>query len=230
MTQPMPFETALFDVDGTLIDSNAAHAETWTQALHEHGIATDLTTIRSLIGMGGDKLLPRVADLDEDSPKGRAIAARKKALFLERLAGLQPTRGARALVEYLLRQGVDLVIATSAGDDEMKRLLEQAGVADLIPSRASKDDAAESKPDPDIVHAAMQRSRARPETTVMIGDTPYDVEAAARAGVRAIALRCGGYWTDDDLRGAVAIFDDSAALLEHLRKSPDADRVSAAPR
>ena len=230
MTQPMPFETALFDVDGTLIDSNAAHAETWTQALHEHGIATDLATVRSLIGMGGDKLLPRVADLDEDSPKGRAIAARKKALFRERLAGLQPTRGARALVEYLLRQGVDLAIATSAGDDEMQRLLEQAGVADLIPSRASKDDAAESKPDPDIVHAAMQRSRARPETTVMIGDTPYDVEAAARAGVRAIALRCGGYWTDDDLRGAVAIFDDSAALLEHLRKSPDADPVSAAPR
>ena len=217
MTHRVPFETALFDVDGTLIDSNAAHAETWTQALREHGIATDIATVRSLIGMGGDKLLPRAADIEEDSPQGRVIVARKKALFSERLPSLRPTRGARALVEFLHRRDVDLVIATSAGDDEMQALLEQAGVDDLIPLRTSKDDAAESKPDPDIVHAAMRRSRACTDTTVMIGDTPYDVEAAARAGGGTIALRCGGYWRDEDRQSARAIFDDPAALLGHLR-------------
>jgi HAD superfamily hydrolase (TIGR01509 family) len=157
-----------------------------------------------------------VAHLEEDSPEGRAIAARKKAVFSERLPSLQPTPGARALVEHLRRQGVDLVIATSAGDEEMKALLAQAGVADLISLRTSKDDASESKPDPDIVHAAMQRSRARPESTVMIGDTPYDIEAATRAGIRTIALRCGGYWKDADLRGASAIYDDPEALLAKL--------------
>lgn len=218
MTPVRPFDTALFDVDGTLIDSNHAHAETWTQALREHRIATDVATIRSLVGMGGDKLLPRVAHLEEDSPEGRAIAARKRALFSERLPSLRPTRGARDLVQFLRRYDVNLVIATSAGDDEMTALLKQAHVDDLFPLRASKDDASESKPDPDIVHAAMRRARARPKTTVMIGDTPYDAEAATRAGVRTIALRCGGYWSDEDLRGASVIFDDPAALLDELRR------------
>jgi HAD superfamily hydrolase (TIGR01509 family) len=218
VTPPLPFETALLDVDGTLIDSNDAHAETWAEALRDHGVETDATTIRPLIGMGGDKLLPAVAMLEEDSVKGRAIADRKKALFRARLPELHPTPGARALVEFLRRHDVELVIATSAGDEEMTALLERAGVSDLIPLRASKDDAAESKPDPDIVHAALRRSQARPETAAMIGDTPYDIEAAARAGVRCIALRCGGYWSDRDLRGADEIFNDPAALLERLRR------------
>jgi phosphoglycolate phosphatase-like HAD superfamily hydrolase len=217
VTLQLPFDTALFDVDGTLIDSNDAHAEAWAQALREHGIACDVATIRRLVGMGGDKLLPRVAQLEEDSPEGRAITARKKTLFGERVPSLRPTRGARALVEFLRNHEVEVVIATSAGDDEMKTLLRQAGVDDLLPLRTSKDDAADSKPDPDIVHAAMQRARARAETTVMIGDTPYDIEAATRARVRTIALRSGGYWGDDDLRGAAAIYDDPAALLVALQ-------------
>ena len=98
--------------------------------------------------MGGDKLLPAVAGIEESSPEGRAIAARKKELFNQQLPWLRPTPGARALLEYLRDQGVDLVIATSAGDEEMSALLECAGVADLVTKRASKDDAAESKPDP----------------------------------------------------------------------------------
>lgn len=218
MGRSLDFETAVFDVDGTLIDSNGAHAETWAQAFREHGVAADAAAIRPLIGMGGDKLLPKVAHTTEDSALGKKIGARKKALFSERLSHLGPTPGARALVRFLRDAGVDLVIATSAGDDEMRGLLETAGVDDLFPLRTSKDDAGESKPDPDVVHAAMARANARPQTTVMIGDTPYDIEAAARAGVRTIALRCGGYWTDDALRGATAVYDDPAALLEHWRR------------
>lgn len=211
------FQTAIFDVDGTLIDSNGAHAGTWCQALRDHGIQVTAATIRRLIGMGGDKLLPTVAHVEESSELGKKIGKRKKALFDRQLPGLQPTPGARALVEFLRNSKVDLVIATSADDQEMRSLLKVARVDDLFPIRSSKDDATESKPDPDIVHAAMARAQARPEETVMIGDTPYDIEAARRAGIKTIALRCGGYWTDDDLQGAEDIVDHPAALLERLR-------------
>ena len=219
MNQPRPFRTVLFDVDGTLVDSNAAHAETWTQALVEHGIDVDVAAIRPLIGMGGDKLLPAVAGIEESSPRGSAMARRKKELFKAKVPGLQPTPGARALLEFLRDRGVTLVVATSAGDREMRAILEQAGLYDLFSAHTSKDDAEESKPDPDIVLAAMARADANRESTVMVGDTPYDIEAAGRAGIRAIALRCGGHWTDADLGGAIQIFDDPAALQAWWPKS-----------
>jgi phosphoglycolate phosphatase-like HAD superfamily hydrolase len=97
----------------------------------------------------------------------------------------------------------------------MDALLRQALVADLIPRRSSKDDASRTKPDPDIVTAALSRAHVRAPDAVMIGDTPYDIEAARCAGVAAIALRCGGYWSDDDLADAHEIFDHPAALRQH---------------
>jgi HAD superfamily hydrolase (TIGR01509 family) len=211
------WNTVVFDVDGTLIDSNDAHARAYVEALREHGRTIDPLHVRRLIGMGGDKVLPEIADVAEQSELGQAIARRKKELFDSLLPDLQPTRGARALVQYLRDADLTLVIATSAGGDELHALLERAGVADLFPARTSKDDAPSSKPEPDIVAAALAKVDADPSTTVMIGDTPYDIEAAARAGIETIALRCGGYWTDDKLAAAVAIFDDPAALLEQWR-------------
>jgi HAD superfamily hydrolase (TIGR01549 family) len=213
----VPFEALLFDVDGTLIDSNGAHAEAWTQSLREHGVAAEVDQIRRLIGMGGDKPLPAVAHVSEDSDLGQAITRRKKVIFGALVPALQPTSGARPLLEYLREQRVDLIIATSADDRELSTLLERAGVDDLMPARTSKDDAPKSKPDPDIVQAALVRSGAPPERTVLIGDTPYDIEAGNRAGMHAIALRSGGYWTDSSLRGALEIFDDPQALLDHWR-------------
>jgi phosphoglycolate phosphatase-like HAD superfamily hydrolase len=213
MVAPFVFKTVIFDVDGTLIDSNGAHAESWARALREHGVPVDACRVRPLIGMGGDKLLPAVAQMSEDSPEGQAVARRKKAIFAELLPGLEPTRGGRPLVEFLRAQHANLVIATSADEREMHVLLRRAGVDDLFPQRTSKDDAAQSKPDPDIVQAALARSGSSPAEAVMIGDTPYDIEAATRAGLPTIALRCGGYWTDADLRNALAIVDNPAALL-----------------
>jgi HAD superfamily hydrolase (TIGR01509 family) len=217
----VPFESLLFDVDGTLIDSNAAHAETWAQALREHGIDVEVDRVRRLIGMGGDKLLPAVAHITDDSDVGKAIARRKKEVFATLLPGLNATRGARALLDYLRKQQVELIIATSADDRELSALLRQAGVDDLFPDRATKDDAKDSKPDPDIVHAALAKSSASPEQTAMIGDTPYDIEAATRAGIKAIALRSGGYWRDSDLAGAVQISDDPQDLLDHWRDAAE---------
>ena len=216
MTLPFPYRTVLFDVDGTLVDSNGAHASAWTQALLEHGIKVTVSDVRPLIGMGGDKLLPAIAHVEESSRLGVALAKRKKELFSAGLPGLRPTNGARSLLEFLRERGVDLVVATSADDREMRAILQQGGLSDLFSAHTTKDDAAESKPDPDIVLAALSRADSRPESTVMVGDTPYDIEAAHRAGVAAIALRCGGHWTDADLSGAIDIYDDPAALLARL--------------
>ncbi len=206
-------DAVLLDVDGTLIDSNAAHADAWAQALREHGVTVTGAQVRPLIGMGGDKLLPAIAGIDHESAQGKALSERKQAIFATRLPALRPTRGARPFVEWLRHQSIQIVIATSAGEHEMHALLEQAGVADLIPRRTSKDDADESKPDPDIVHAALTKAGTAPQRTVMIGDTPYDIEAARRAGIGCIALRSGGHWRDADLAAAIAIYDDPAALL-----------------
>lgn len=211
----LPFKTLLFDVDGTLIDSNDAHAVSWTQALHEHGVDVSVEDIRRMIGMGSDKILPAVAHVSEDLGDGRAIADRKKEIFSALLPGLRATQGARSLLEFLRERQVELIVATSADDREMNALLRQADVDGLFPSRATKDDARASKPDPDIVRAALARSWARPEETMLVGDTPYDIEAAERAGIDAIALRCGGYWSDSSLSGARKIFDDPQALLLH---------------
>lgn len=219
MIAHLPFESVLFDIDGTLIDSNNAHAATWMRALREHGRQVDIMQVRPLIGMGADKLLPAIAGIEEDSPEGKTIARRKKQLFNQMLPGLRPTAGARSLLEYLTDQGIDLVIATSADDEDMEALLRQAGVDDLVRKRATSDDAAESKPDPDIVCAALAMAHSGPESTVMVGDTPYDIEAAARAGVAAVALRCGGHWSDRDLSGALYIFDDPRDLLDQWQQS-----------
>jgi HAD superfamily hydrolase (TIGR01509 family) len=213
------FSSVLFDVDGTLIDSNAAHATAWVQALRDHGHRAEPDQVRPLIGMGTDKLLPTIANVDAESAEGRRMGARKKEIFDKLLPGLRATRGARALLEYLRDRGVDVVVATSAGEDEMDALLRQAGLDDMIDRRVSKSEVADSKPDPDIVLAALAKARSEPASTVMVGDTPYDVDAATRAGVASIALRCGGYWVDRKLRGALHIFDDPAELLERWRQS-----------
>jgi HAD superfamily hydrolase (TIGR01509 family) len=221
-TASRAFDAALFDVDGTLIDSNGAHADAWTQALGELGVTVELARVRSLIGMGADKLLPTIAQVDQASLAGQEIIRRKKAIFDQLLPGLIPTPGARALLEYLRDQGVVLVTATSADDRELQALLERAGIQNLFPKRTSKDDAEQSKPDPEIVRTALEKSQVRPERAVMIGDTPYDLEAAQRAGIAAVALRCGGFWRDADLAASLAIYDDPAALQSAWLKTPRA--------
>jgi phosphoglycolate phosphatase-like HAD superfamily hydrolase len=212
--------TVLLDVDGTLIDSNDAHARAWVDALRAHGYVVPFEQVRPLIGMGGDKLLPELTGLDPESGEAERIGATRSGLFLEReLPALRGTRGARALLERLLERGLELVVATSAKSDEVRALLEQAGVADLIELASSADDAERSKPDPDIVQAALRLSRSQAAHSAMLGDTPYDVEAAARARVPSIALRCGGWWDDAALARAAAIYDDPADLLAHFDES-----------
>jgi phosphoglycolate phosphatase-like HAD superfamily hydrolase len=213
--------TVLLDIDGTLIDSNDAHARAWVDSLRAHGYVIPFEQVRPLIGMGGDKVLPELTGLDPESGEAERMSKTRSELFLKReLPSLRPTRGARDLLQHMLDVGLELVVATSAKVDEVRALLEQAGVSDLIQLASSADDAERSKPDPDIVRAALRLSGSQAAHSAMIGDTPYDVEAAARARVPAIALRCGGWWDDAALAQATAIYDDPADLLAHFEESP----------
>jgi len=214
-----PF-TILLDVDGTLIDSNDAHAQSWVDASREFGHPSDFATIRPLIGMGGDKLMPRAFGVEHDSPEGKKMSERRSEIFFEQhLPTLRPFPQARELLLRMREDGHSLVVATSAKEDEMKALLRAAGVEDLLEEKTSSSDADRSKPDPDIIAAALEKSDATPGEARMLGDTPYDVEAATRAGVSTVALLCGG-WTREELRGAIAIYADPAELLREYERSP----------
>ena len=204
----------LLDIDGTLIDSNDAHARAWVASLAESGYAVTFERVRPLVGKGGDKILPELVGLDPGSPEAKRMAERRGEIFRrQELPHLHATRGARDLLLRLRDDHYELSVATSAKADDVTATLEQAGVADLIDTATSSDDAERSKPDPDIVRAALQRSRRPASHAIMLGDTPYDIEAATRARVRIVALRCGGWWSDEALRGAAEIYDDPAALL-----------------
>lgn len=225
MTTPLaPHRSAihavLLDIDGTLIDSNDAHARAWVGALAEHGYVVAFTEVRPLIGMGGDKMLPELTGLDPESGEAERIGETRAEMFRRELPSIKPTKGARELLVLLRDQGLQLVVATSAQSQEVQAALEQGGVADLIEVRASSGDAERSKPDPDIVQAALRKSGRTAAHCIMIGDTPYDIEAARRARVPCIALRCGGLWDDKSLAGAVAIYDNPGDLAANFGSSP----------
>jgi HAD superfamily hydrolase (TIGR01509 family) len=215
----------LLDIDGTLIASNDAHARAWVASLAEFGYTVSFERVRPLIGKGGDKILPELIGLDADSSEAKRMSEVRGEMFRTReLPHLTATRGARDLLQRFRADGYELSVATSAKAADVKATLEQAGVADLIETATSSDDAERSKPDPDIVQAALERSRRPASHAVMLGDTPYDIEAARRAGVRIVALRCGGYWSDKALAGAESIYDDPAALLARYDDSIFAGR------
>ncbi|VTU00448.1 hydrolase : Uncharacterized protein OS=Sorangium cellulosum So0157-2 GN=SCE1572_50600 PE=4 SV=1: HAD_2 [Gemmataceae bacterium] len=208
----------LLDIDGTLVASNDAHARAWVKALAETGREVPFAAVRPLIGMGGDKLLPRVSDLEADRGEGKRVSDRRAQIFLtEFVPHLRPTPGVERLLRELTERDVRLVVATSATKGELEPLLRVCGADRWIESATSSDDAEESKPDPDILHAAIEKLGLPREQIAMLGDTPYDVEAARRAGVRVIALRCGG-WGDADL-AADEVYADPADLADHLDDS-----------
>ncbi len=215
-----PIRGIILDVDGTLVDSNDAHARAWVEALAEQGVEVPFEKVRRAIGMGGDKLLPHVARIDAESAQGKKIGKRRGEIFEKHyLAALAPTPGAKELLHHLHARGLRLVVASSAKKDELDPLLRICGADKLIEDKTSSDDADCSKPDPDVVHAALDGLGLGASEVVMLGDTPYDVEAARRAGVATIAFRCGG-WKDVDLKGAMAVYRDPADLLAQYDSSP----------
>ena len=214
-------KAVILDIDGTLLWSNSAHAMAFTEAAESLGLDAGYSKIFELIGKGTDKLIPEAFGVEEDSVVGKKLARLKAKIFKERfLPHLGPTPGARQLLEALKSKGLIRVVATSSGRKDVARLLERAQVKDLIDDTTTADDADNSKPDPDILQAALDKLTATPEQAVMVGDTPYDVEAANRASIRCLAVRCGG-WHDESLIGAAAIYDDPADILTHFDQAFD---------
>jgi HAD superfamily hydrolase (TIGR01509 family) len=210
----------LLDVDGTLVDSNDAHANAWVKALAKNGITVPFASVRSLIGKGGDKLLPEVSGIRVESNQGKAISRDRKEIFLkEFLPTLRPFPGVKELLARMKTDGLKLAIASSAEDEELDALLKISGADEFVETRTSSDDAENSKPDPDIIAAALKKIALSANQVILLGDTPYDIEAAARTSVGTVALRCGG-WRDEELGGALAIYDDVDDVLHHYADSP----------
>jgi len=210
----------LLDIDGTLVQSNGAHAQSWCETFAEFGYDLSRDRIRPLIGMGGDKILATLTPgLNPEQGLGKEISDRRKAIFLKQFApGLQPQPGNRPLLQACLERCYRLIVATSAKTDELQTLLRAAGIDDLIHDAATSDDASNSKPDPDIVEAALEKARVDRSHTLMLGDTPYDILSAHSAGIKIIALRCGG-WREPDIGDAEAVYDDPEDLRKALVRS-----------
>ena len=217
----MAIRGILLDVDGTLVLSNDAQAQAWVEAFKAHDRDVPFDKVRPLIGMGGDKVVPELAPgLSGEDGEGKKIADTRKELMMTQFGPtLRPAPGSRAFVERAQQEGLTLVVASSATTEELETLLTVARVDDLLHERTTMDDAGQSKPAPDIVAVALEKSGVPAGEAVMIGDSPYDIASAAQVGVGTIALRCGGF-SDDDLKGAWAIYDDPADLLAHYDTSP----------
>jgi len=170
--------------------------------------------------MGGDKVIPRmVPGLNKEEGDGKKISERRKQLIIEQYGPkLEAAPGARELVQRMKQQGLRLIIASSATSQELEVLLKAAKVDDLLDEATTSSDAEASKPEPDIVEAALSKLELPPDAVLMLGDTPYDIQAASAVGVGTIALRCGGF-EDAQLEGAKAIYDDPADLLAHYDDS-----------
>jgi HAD superfamily hydrolase (TIGR01509 family) len=214
-----PGPAALLDIDGTLVDSNGAHARAFVEAFAEVGMQVPFEQVRRLIGKGGDKLIPEISGRDDEKWVKDIGERKKKAFFARHFDTIRPFPQVRELLERMKAAGLLLIVATSAKDEEMEKLLGIAGVNDLFDEEATKDDAKRSKPDPDIIRAALEAGGIDASQAIMLGDTPYDVEAARRAGVETVGLESGG-WTAAELAGAVAVYADVAALLRDFDASP----------
>lgn len=208
-------EAVLFDVDGTLVDSNDLHAAAWQEAFRHFGIVLPYERIRGQIGKGGDNLIPSLLPPDVAERLHEEIEEFRGDLFKrEYLPKARPFPGATDLLRRLQAEEVKLVLATSAKQEELDFHVEKLGCRELLTATTTADDVEHSKPCPDIFEAALEKARPlNGGMAVVVGDTPWDMKAAAKLGVRAVAVRCGGF-PDRELSGAAAIYDGPRALIE----------------
>jgi HAD superfamily hydrolase (TIGR01509 family) len=222
----------IFDVDGTLVDSNDLHVEAWREAFRRYGKELAFDEVHGQMGKGGDQLMPVFCSKEELDEFGDELERHRVELFADHyLTRVRPFPRVRELFERLKADGLQIALASSAKEGELEQHKKSLRVEDLLEAATSADDAERSKPHPDIFQAALAGlDGVRPEEAVVVGDTPYDVEAAAKAGVRTIGLLSGGF-PEGELRraGAVAVYRDVSDLLEHYEESPlAAGRADAA--
>lgn len=216
-------KAVIFDVDGTLVDSNDLHVEAWREAFRCYGKEVSFEDVHGQMGKGGDQLMPVFCTEDELERFGGELERRRVELFTsDYLPRVRPFPRVRELFERLKADGLQLALASSAKEEELEQHKKSLRVGDLLEAATSADDAERSKPHPDIFEAALAGLKGvAPGEAVVVGDTPYDVEAAAKAGVRTIGLLSGGF-PEEALReaGAVAVYQDVSDLLDKYDESP----------
>ncbi len=209
----------ILDVDGTLVDTNYHHAIAWYRAFRRHGLTPPVWRIHRHIGMGGDKLVDAVAGQGVEREQGDDIRAAEADLYMELIDEVRPFDGAAELLEELKRRGHAVVLASSAKEDEVEHYLDLLEARELADGWTTSADVKATKPEADLVRAGL--GKAGTDEAVMVGDTVWDVESAAKAGLETLAVRSGGY-SEQELRGAgaLAVFDSVFELRSSLDGTP----------
>jgi HAD superfamily hydrolase (TIGR01509 family) len=209
--------TAILDIDGTLVDTNYQHAIAWFRAFVGHDIILPIWRIHRHIGMGGDQVVTALCGERTEQERGDAIRDAEGEEYSRLIGEVRTMDASRELIEALKQRGHVVVLASSAKADEVDVYLDLLDARELADAWTTSADVEATKPEPDLVHAALERTDAEPSEAVMVGDTPWDVKAARGAGVETLAVMTGGF-AEQELReaGAVAVFESVAELRERL--------------
>ena len=213
--------TAILDIDGTLVDTNYHHAVAWYRAFRQHGFVLPLWRIHRHIGMGGDQLVAALAGDGFEREQGDAVRAAETVLYTELIGEVEPLAGAREVLEDLKSSGHAVVLASSAKPDELEHYLTLLDARSLVDGWTDSGDVERTKPEPDLVLAALEKAGAEPDDAVMIGDSVWDCRAAEGAGTRSIGVLTGGFCEHELLEaGASKVFTSVADLRERLAETP----------
>ena len=211
--------TAILDIDGTLVDTNYHHAIAWHRALRGHGHPIALWRIHRHIGMGGDHMVEALLSAEVEERLGDDIRAAEKALYLQLIDEVAPLPGARQLLEELKRRGHTVVLCSSAKQDELLHYVELLDARGLVDGWTSAADVERTKPDPDLVHAGLDKAGTK--QAVLVGDSTWDCVAAKRAKVPTVGVLTGGFSREELAEaGAVAVYESLEELLERLDETP----------
>jgi HAD superfamily hydrolase (TIGR01509 family) len=210
---------AILDIDGTLVDTNYHHTIAWYRAFRQHGIVLPLWKIHRHIGMGGDQLVGSLTSEEVDDSIGDDIRSAEKALYMALIDEVEPVSEAREFVADLKQRGHTVVLASSAKADEVEHYLDLLDARGLADAWTTSADVEHTKPQPDLVRAAMERADA--DDAVMVGDTPWDIRAAEAADVATIAVITGGFSRAElEEAGAAMVFESVAELRTRLDDAP----------
>ena len=217
---PSSSGAVLFDIDGTLVDSNYLHVVAWTQAFRTVKHPVDGVRIHRGVGMGSDELLDSLLGSELATTLGDRLRDEHRENYARMRDQLRPFDGARELVAAVGRRAT-AVLATSASSEELDALLEVLDLGSAVAAVTSAKDVEAAKPHPDLVEVALDRAGVGPDRAVFVGDTVWDVEASGRAGVTCVGVLSGGI-SEAELRdaGAVAVYPDAGAILADLDRSP----------
>lgn len=217
-------EAAILDIDGTLADTNYHHSLAWYRAFNKLGVEVPVWRIHRHIGMGGDQVIEALAGEDVETEKGDDLREAESGFYQELIDEVKLLPEARELIVDLESRGLTVVLASSAKADEVEHYLDLLDARELADDWTTSDDVEATKPEPDLVKAALEKAGTEPDDAVMLGDTPWDCKAAGAAGVQTIALITGGF-SEEELRegGAAAVFDSIPDLLERLGETPLGD-------